>query len=79
MHRGEEHTVRIIEVDDWHWLYIDGKLRSTGHDIDTEELLEKLGVDVERRYIEVDWEERAELQDVESDFEKSWALSEGWR
>lgn len=44
----------IIDVDDWVCLYKDGQKIMEGHSFRYDELLEKVGVDVEVEYVDYD-------------------------
>jgi hypothetical protein len=60
--------VVIVGGDDWEGIYIDGKLVREGHSIDSDDVLEALGIDYVSRGVNQEWlEEMGSLPDNLSD------------
>ena len=45
-------TISLYRVDDWEALYIDGKLVKEGHSVETEDVLDVLGIEYTSEYLD---------------------------
>ena len=45
----------IAYADDWSGLYIDGKLKMQGHDLDQRELIRALGFECDELEVDLEW------------------------